>query len=491
MERQIKEWGYFEWLNVQNDRDDRPSMNIGLSVISPNHYVPCHIHYENEQFLYILEGSGTWIINGTCRNFTSGDYCYVLSDSTHETINTGVVPVRELSVSMPLYYQPEHLALDLGEHSDISYNLNAAIEAIRVQLLDLLHFPITIFDRDWNILFQNRCFPKFCSDKCISTPYYLNCDCMMPKDDIGSSEVFHFTCLHNLTVYHFPIYYNSQCIGAVRGGHIFCSNTGENSPDGIYDTKESSTIAIQQQLQHIVRSIISFFQFNILREDIQLKNNKISETECTQDLLKQDLRSFQNAVMNLKINHHFLFNTLTALAGMALEGDRYLLYRSILDLSSIFRYSMITDQKFVPLSSELEYLNRYLKMQRLRYGESLIIASNISSGIEQIQVPYNFLQPVAENAFIHGFLSGDNAHCLDITVRRRRGKLYFTVKNNGILPDTMELKRINLSLTNNSGHGLSMIYSKLQAAYGQNFTMSLKIDSGNFCVSFCIPAETV
>ena len=57
----------------------------------------------------------------------------------------------------------------------------------------------------------------------------------------------------------------------------------------------------------------------------------------------------------------------------------------------------------VTLTKEYEYLNAYLKLQKLRYGERLFLNRVIETDMEEWKVPFNFLMPIAENAFIHGF----------------------------------------------------------------------------------------
>lgn len=99
----------------------------------------------------------------------------------------------------------------------------------------------------------------------------------------------------------------------------------------------------------------------------------------------------------------------------------------------------------------------------------------------ETKVPFNFLQPIVENAFIHGFLHYDEDKYIEISVDIKDEKyLELLVFNNGNALDYVELNRVNKNLSNKSGHGLSLIYDKLESAYGEDFVYRLesKIGSG-------------
>ena len=78
------------------------------------------------------------------------------------------------------------------------------------------------------------------------------------------------------------------------------------------------------------------------------------------------------------------------------------LYQSIIDLSKMLRYSVRIRGRQIPLAVELDYLEAYLKLQKLRYPVGFSYKISMDPELEQAIVPFNFLQPVAENAFTHG-----------------------------------------------------------------------------------------
>ena len=139
----------------------------------------------------------------------------------------------------------------------------------------------------------------------------------------------------------------------------------------------------------------------------------------------------------------------------------------------MFRYTMATELRFVPLSSELEYLDTYLGLQKLRYREQLEINFAISSDVKTVQVPFNFLQPIVENAFVHGFSALEGERRIWVDAEKRDDVVEIRVTNNGSIPDDITVNRVRRSMAGNTGHGLSLIYEKLKSAYGDRFTMDI------------------
>ena len=201
----------------------------------------------------------------------------------------------------------------------------------------------------------------------------------------------------------------------------------------------------------------------------------IHELEVQKELTaRAEVRALQ-----AQINPHFLFNTLNAIAGQALLGDEVATYQAITDLAKMFRYTTSENLKIVPLREELSYLRTYLHMQQLRYGESLsaevICPKDILDGL----VPFNFLQPFVENAFTHGFTNMVDRKILKVEVSQQKERLLFTINNNGTPIDAVTINRILTGMSSGSGHGLSLVYTKLQSTYGDDFSISITSDAQN------------
>lgn len=485
---QKTEWGEIDWIYTQNKGEIRQSFSVGITSVEPGKRLLEHIHYGLEQFIYILDGEGIYIINGEKKRFKKGMGFYIEADSTHETINTGNVVVRELMVSNPINYNSEtyingNLLEDIYENMNLRLDniLYASVEAIRTQLLESISLPFTIYDSMWSIVIQNSNFSSYCNEKCNPIKNYDICDCMQKKgfDDVSSMKGHQFVCKYGLTVFHYPIIYNRNYLGAIRGGHILVSDLTTKNHHGLYDSPRSTMMGINSLLKQIVDSILSYCAFSSSRQLLEEKDKAVREAIRSNKMLEKDLYVINDKVTNLRINHHFLFNTLNSLASMALDGDRYDLYNAIIDLSKMFRYTMTVDLRFVSLKSELEYLQTYLNLQRLRYGNGLKVKYDIDEGLKNISVPFNFLQPIVENAFTHGFVPSDDKKLIKIDGKRMGKEARISIFNNGVSLNKIDLNRVNKGLVNNTGHGLSLIYEKLKLAYGSEFYMRIKTNDLN------------
>jgi sensor histidine kinase YesM len=204
--------------------------------------------------------------------------------------------------------------------------------------------------------------------------------------------------------------------------------------------------------------------------------------------LTQSLTSIEEKVTDMKINHHFLFNTLNGLAGMALTGDRMTLYSAIIDLAKMFRYNMAQSSQIVPLSRELEHLRSYLNLQQMRYGDDLEIRYEIDPACMDTLVPFNFLQPIVENAFTHSFIAFDQRKLVRIRVRDAGDMVEISSENNGAPPAREDLGRITKNWSAGSGHGLSFIYDKLHSRFGENFRLHIDVTEDDHTrVTVCVP----
>ena len=463
-------WGQVEWLT---EGKNTQAMSIGIVSIDPKVRQEPHIHYENEQFIYILQGEGLDIVDGASRLIHPGMFYYLPPNITHETVNSGDTPLRHLMVSVSTVFRGAAVP-DNQEIGNFSGSFYGAVEAIRNQVLDNAALPVTIFDDMGNLVLQNRKYPHFCLTRCNPLKGIARCPCFERRTQPGTvGGNVGKVCPHGLTVFCMPIVYQDTFLGSLFSGHILLGSGGQAEETGMYDTPIGSMLAIQQWMHNVVRSIISFCTFNALRRDIAQKDALLAQSQSQQQLLETDLQTMRNIVTNLKINHHFLFNTLNAIAGQALEGDRITTYQTIVDLAKMFRYSTASNLQMVPLRSELEYLQTYLHIQKLRYGEELCMELCCEEEAECCLVPFNFLQPIIENAFTHGFLNYSGEKQLRILINQQEKSLRIVVENNGEAMDKTTLQRVRRGMENSSGHGLSLVYAKLKAAYGDRFAISI------------------
>ncbi|MDU9053427.1 MAG: histidine kinase, partial [Clostridioides difficile] len=322
-------------------------------------------------------------------------------------------------------------------------------------------------------------------EKCNPMKFPQNCDCMNQK---SSNQ---FVCEYGITIYNIPILYKSNSIGVIRGGYVLLSDLNlDTEHNNLYDIPEGAARSIKRLLKQISKNIINFCSFNDIRKDLQEKEKTIARTYHYGEQLEMNLKVAQDMVTNLRINHHFLFNTLNSMASIALDDGSYDLYSAIIDLSRMFRYTMRSDLRFVELESEILYIKNYLNLQKLRYGDALKVKYLIPEKLYNLSVPFNFIQPIVENAFTHGFRDIDTEKRIEIIARLDSQYAIIEIHNNGTILDGNNIDKIKAGIRSNNGHGLSLIYTKFTSAYGNDFDMDIKSsDNEGTYIMIKIPIE--
>ncbi len=475
MKIQKTTWGQIQWLNDDDLPPSNHAMSIGIATINPHVTQQSHIHYQNEQFIYIIEGAGIDVINGEEHPFEAGMFYYIPPNVTHQLINTGSAPVKHILVTV---YTAKHGArsYELPDIEQFSGYLYAAVEAIRGQIEGASSPPVAIFDDMGNLVLQTGKYPAYCVQHCHPEHNIDKCPCFQATSTEDGISPF-TVCPYGISVFQHTIQYKDHLLGHIVSGHILLSGTGSNREIDMYDTPAGTMLAIQKWTENIVESILSFCSFNALRNSLDLKDSVIAQNQQSRQNLEDSLKAMQNTVTNLRINRHFLFNTLNAIAAQALSGDKSATYQSIVDLAKMFRYTTSVELKIVPLRKELEYLRTYLHMQQLRYGSSLVTELVCPEDVLDGLVPFNLLQPFVENAFTHGFADLPGTKRLRLQFIQDHGRLSITITNNGVAIDQITISRVLEGMGNDSGHGLSLTYSKLKNAYGNDFSICMTSDS--------------
>lgn len=308
-----------------------------------------------------------------------------------------------------------------------------------------------------------------------------------PEDEQCRSERARI-CPRGLTVYDVPVFFGGYFLGHIQGGYIYQSQQSGVVLEDVYDAPESSAIGLLNLLRKIAKAIRNYCEFEEFRRELVDRELKLNTSREKQRLLISSLKKAEYEVADLKINNHFLFNTLNGMASMALDGGQMTLYQSIVNLSKLFHYTLQNQQTIVPLKKEMEFLRAYLQLQKLRYGENLQIDCSEGENLGEEPVPFNFLQPIVENAFTHGFVN-ENEKKLNVVINKVNDRLEITISNTGEHLEENTCLAINKAMQGTTSHGMSMIYNKLAANYGEDFRFQIEPGAENgACVRISIPA---
>ena len=233
------------------------------------------------------------------------------------------------------------------------------------------------------------------------------------------------------------------------------------------------------RMKHATRKNIQTLEENQrLADQLHKEAMERAETEKLLETARMDLLQSQ-------IKPHFLFNTLNSISGMAEIEEAEVTESMIRSLSHLFRYNLHTTDQFVSLSQELEVSRDYLYLQKMRFGERVQYeilpeaGSREAEGLGDIQVPVFLLQPLVENAVIHGIAKKEQGGKITILCEKKDHALHIRVADTGVGmdPETLQGLRDKLKGAPSDIHvgiGIGNLYQRLHALYGED---SLQISS--------------
>lgn len=167
MERQETDWGEILWMDGETGVMPVHSLQVGLVSIPPGGHQAKHLHYE-EQVIYVTEGCALSVIDGAESRLGPGDLFHWKAGVEHEIWNTGGGTFRHLLVSNPMSADLEQVFPDDGDEEVSPDLIYTAVEAIRTQFLDTLHYGHAIYDAAGGLIIQGRYFPEYCIENCFS-----------------------------------------------------------------------------------------------------------------------------------------------------------------------------------------------------------------------------------------------------------------------------------------------------------------------------------
>jgi two-component system, LytTR family, sensor kinase len=201
-----------------------------------------------------------------------------------------------------------------------------------------------------------------------------------------------------------------------------------------------------------------------LASQTELKNQQIESAMMSEQLLKAQL-----AALRSQIEPHFLFNSLNAAVGLVREGRNDAAADMITELSEFLRHTLKgSAQRDISLSEELEFVHRYLSIQKVRFGDRLQFTVDLPAELCEVRVPCLILQPIVENAVKHGIAHRAKGGRIEVNACSNENMLRVVVRNDG--PPMREPVE--------NGTGMANVRERLSALYGRRFELSLRPRQG-------------
>jgi sensor histidine kinase YesM len=198
--------------------------------------------------------------------------------------------------------------------------------------------------------------------------------------------------------------------------------------------------------------------------------------------LAEQLATAQLAALRGQLEPHFMYNTLNAVTGLVRDRRNDEALSMIVGLSEFLRRASEDSHRAqVTLGEEVDYLQRYLQIQQVRFGERLRTSLDIPPDLLRALVPNLLLQPLAENAIKHGIARRVLGGAVAISAVRHDGDLLITIRNDGPELD-------GDAGANHGGVGIANLRSRLQILHGDRSALELRhADAGGMEVVVRLP----
>lgn len=191
---------------------------------------------------------------------------------------------------------------------------------------------------------------------------------------------------------------------------------------------------------------------------------------------QEQLHRSELKALNAQMDPHFLYNTLDSVIWLAESGDQKGVIQMVLALSKYFRLSLSGARDFITVEDELQQVEKYLMIQKMRFGDAFTYQIVCEPEVRKARTPKIMLQPIAENAIVHGVGTMEEGGVIVITARRSGEELELAVRDNGcgIKPEVLE-HILESDAGARSGIGLKNVHQRIKLACGGEY--GLKVES--------------
>ena len=201
--------------------------------------------------------------------------------------------------------------------------------------------------------------------------------------------------------------------------------------------------------------------------------------------LEQKLARTQLEALRMQLNPHFLFNALHSVAEL-MEMDVQEAQRTLIRVSDLLRLSLRSaGQSLIPVWQEIELVELYLQIARVRYGSGLAVDIDVDPNAVDLLVPSFLLQPIVENALKHGLAPGHPDQSITVRLARAGSSLEIVVEDNGKgldgLLTTSGRFLATVPSVDGLGIGLTNTRSRLAMLYGDRYAFRMSNQAGGGC----------
>ncbi len=247
---------------------------------------------------------------------------------------------------------------------------------------------------------------------------------------------------------------------------------------------------------HTLRIAMDKFKKGDFSQKVEvMTQDEVGEASACFNSMVDDIRELinRNYVMALKereseldalqaqINPHFLYNTLDSLYWKATESGNEEIAEDIFSLSQLFRLVLNRGNGIVTVRMEAELLERYLHIQRMRFGKRLEYQISLDEALLEEEIPKLILQPFVENAIVHGFERVDGSFTLSVVGKKEADRMIFRIKDTGVGMSEEQLEAVwdiedsrKYASQRIGGYAIKNVKKRLELIYHENYRLHIE-----------------
>lgn len=500
----LQEFGIARFRWVHTPPPEAWGVSVAVVSVPPGQEWAPHRHSGYEQFVYVLGGCGEQWVNGVRQSLRQGACAYIPGGATHRLVSRGPGELHLLAI-----YNPVPVSVDLPP-ADASALPSQGVP----RLADLV--PLPYLQRIQDSLAEATGLGAMVLDGdggCVTEPSGLPLFCRLVREAPGApcpafrdrqprrGPTF-LTCCCGVSCVAVPILLEESFMGCVVCGFVLvgparaeerehvsalAARTGidarrlleayDQVPVVLDTPLRAAAVSLQTATSSLVELAAREARERLLREYTE---GLAREKELVRSL-EAKLAETRFRLLQAQFSPHFLFNALNTIASAITAGDPEP-ERIVYALADFLRYVLNHREGLVPLQEEVRCVTSYLTIQQGRFGPQMAVSVEVPAELGGLEVPSLLLQPLVENAVVHGLAPRDYRGRVRIAAWREGDNLALEVSDDGVgVPRGRLVGAPHVSFVAPAGEGglgLRMVRDKLEWHYGGRAELSLWSEPG-------------
>ncbi|WP_339101884.1 histidine kinase [Candidatus Enterococcus clewellii] len=355
---------------------------------------------------------------------------------------------------------------------------------------------LILIDTQGQILMEFNPIPDFCKIVCHKSPNRVCDHCLKC---LKNEKGHRYVCEYGLENVYMPVVIEKEILGYIIGIQAFSTETEYkkylfdvsklNKETGVSSemiakalaalaTVDEKEIRIYEQIcGHVANSIALDVKEKVLNE-----NPDIERLSIEKELLERKIVDLETKNNSLVINPHFLFNTLNSIARTAYFEHSHTTEELIYCLSDLLRYTLKQENQLHTIEAEIDYIEKYLYIQQVRFKDRLKYEITIPDELRFERILNMTLQPVVENALIHGITPKRDGGTIRIYAEVIGEDILINVEDDGngfpvdVLQSIRERKEDKMSL------GFRSTDNRLKQHFGASYGLDVRKSNYGGCI---------